>query len=27
MIQHGVGVTGVTTYTIKKVDFDYFAAG
>jgi restriction system protein len=24
MIDHGVGVTGVATYTVKKVDSDYF---
>jgi restriction system protein len=24
MIDHGVGVTGVATYTVKRVDSDYF---
>ncbi|HQJ88919.1 MAG TPA: restriction endonuclease [Methanoregulaceae archaeon] len=25
MIDHGIGVTDLTTYTIKRVDTDYFA--
>jgi restriction system protein len=24
MIDHGIGVAKVTTYTVKKVDLDYF---
>jgi len=27
MVEHGVGVTDVTTYTLKRLDSDYFDEG